>query len=82
MTTSYPHEKEARRRLLALAKALSDLNWAGMAKVSEYLVTNLESEPHVDRDFVAQLLSDMADEMLSEAEKEKAHAESAKGGEA
>lgn len=76
----YPHEKEAMRRMLAFAKALSDLSWAGMAQVAEHLVYNLDTQSHVDRDFVAQVLSEMAIEMLNEAEDEKARAESAKGG--
>lgn len=54
-----------------LAKALRALPWREMATVSEHLLDGLNgmrAADRADRDGVAQILSEMADEILKEAE--------------
>lgn len=57
--------------LVSLAEALRSLTWSEMVKVSEYLAgeyPHLVKSDSLDRDGMAQVLNDMADDIAREAE--------------
>ena len=56
--------------LIALASALSAMPWADMVKASEHIVDSfghLRKSDSLDRDGMAQVLSDLAQEILDAA---------------
>ncbi len=59
-----------------LAEALRDLTWSEMVRVSEHIADSVthhwENDEPVDRDIVAQILSDLGADILKEAELERA----------
>lgn len=63
------------RNLENLADALNELSWADMVKISEHISDQVthhwKNEEPVDRDSVAQILSDMASEITREADQER-----------
>ncbi len=61
--------------LVSLAISLRALPWAEMAQIAEHIAgeyEHLRKADKVDRDGVAQVLADMADEILKEADMRRA----------
>jgi len=64
------------RNMMNFAEAVNDLTWSEMVKISEYIAKSVthhwKSEEPVDRDSVAVILTDVADDIQKEAELQKA----------
>lgn len=63
------------RNMKNLSDALHDINWSEMVRVSGYIsdqvIHHVKNDEPVDRDSVAQLLTEMADDISREIEVEK-----------
>ena len=65
--------------LVYFAQNIKSLSWRDMVKISEHIATVakvLEKDNYLDRDGVAQALSDMADEIITAHEAESTAARS------
>ena len=61
--------------LVSLANAIKSLSWRDMVKVSEHIADSakaLSKDDLLDRDSMAQTFVDIADDILTEYEKDKA----------
>jgi hypothetical protein len=64
-----------RQPLEALAHEIRKLPWADMARIAQHLAEQYEhllKAERLDRDGVAQVLSELADEILADAERQRA----------
>lgn len=60
--------------MTALARAIQRLTWANMVRISEHIaneIPHLQKSERLDRDGIAQIIHEMATDILSEAKREK-----------